>query len=220
MNKARLNLYLESQELHRRIKAAAAEAGLTLSEYCVQAIEARLSAGRIIVPDRTAHGDGDLAPGGLALEDLAGASLGKEELGGEESGHERIANGGLADEDLADEDLADEDLADEDLGNEDLGNEDLGNEDLGNEDLGSAGFIAEPAAIYGSASSLSTPLLREIRRRAFRHGQSPDAYLEALMRDDIEGQWPPEFFLDVIGGWRGEALERSPQGEPESRDGF
>ena len=38
----RLNIYLDSGELRRRIKIAAASAGVSLSAWCLQAIRARL----------------------------------------------------------------------------------------------------------------------------------------------------------------------------------
>ena len=40
--KARLGLYLEDEEVKRRIKVAAAKRGMTATDYCARAIEERL----------------------------------------------------------------------------------------------------------------------------------------------------------------------------------
>ena len=41
-SKARLGLYLEDEEFKRQVKVAAAKRGLTVTEYCAEAIEERL----------------------------------------------------------------------------------------------------------------------------------------------------------------------------------
>lgn len=40
--KARLSLYLEDEEFKRQVKVAAAKRGLTVTDYCAEAIEGRL----------------------------------------------------------------------------------------------------------------------------------------------------------------------------------
>jgi hypothetical protein len=40
--KARLSLYLEDEGLKRQVKVAAAKRGMTVTDYCAEAIEARL----------------------------------------------------------------------------------------------------------------------------------------------------------------------------------
>jgi hypothetical protein len=40
--KARLGLYLEDEEVKRQIKIAAAKRGMTVTDYCAEAIEGRL----------------------------------------------------------------------------------------------------------------------------------------------------------------------------------
>ncbi len=42
----RVNIYLDDPELKRKIKVAAANGGVTLSAYCVEAIEEKLSRAR------------------------------------------------------------------------------------------------------------------------------------------------------------------------------
>ncbi len=41
-SKARLGLYLEDEDMKRQIKVAAAKHGMTITDYCAQAIEDRL----------------------------------------------------------------------------------------------------------------------------------------------------------------------------------
>jgi len=42
-NKARLDLYLRDDEIKRQVKVAAANRGMTATDYCAQAIEERLT---------------------------------------------------------------------------------------------------------------------------------------------------------------------------------
>jgi hypothetical protein len=34
----------------------------------------------------------------------------------------------------------------------------------------------------------------------------------------VETEWPEGFFEEVVGGWQGEPLTRTPQGEYEDRE--
>jgi len=61
-------------------------------------------------------------------------------------------------------------------------------------------------------------LAEELRSRAQARGMSLSAYLARIVRGSLGRGWPPGFFDEVVGGWRGEALERGPQGTAESRE--
>lgn len=49
----RLNIYLDSPEMRERIKVAAARSGVTLSDYCLEAIRRRLTEEGFLPPTRT-----------------------------------------------------------------------------------------------------------------------------------------------------------------------
>jgi hypothetical protein len=57
-----------------------------------------------------------------------------------------------------------------------------------------------------------------IRRRAEAAGISVSRYLADLVQREVGGGWPEGFFEEVVGGWQGAALQRSPQGDLEVRD--
>jgi hypothetical protein len=38
------------------------------------------------------------------------------------------------------------------------------------------------------------------------------------VRRDVAGDWPERFFEKVVGGWKGEPLERPDQGQIEKRE--
>ncbi|MEC9341390.1 MAG: hypothetical protein VX663_07905 [Pseudomonadota bacterium] len=60
---------------------------------------------------------------------------------------------------------------------------------------------------------------RQLRERAERAKMPLSRYLAILIQRDLEQEWPEGYF-DLFGGWQGEPLERSPQGDYESRAGF
>lgn len=57
-----------------------------------------------------------------------------------------------------------------------------------------------------------------IRRRARARRLSVSQYLARLAEQDAAVGWPPGYFENVIGGWRGDPLVRAPQGEYEERE--
>jgi hypothetical protein len=57
-----------------------------------------------------------------------------------------------------------------------------------------------------------------IRRRARALGLSVSQYLAQLAEQDAAIGWPPGYFEQVIGGWRGDPLVRPPQGEYQVRE--
>ncbi len=57
-----------------------------------------------------------------------------------------------------------------------------------------------------------------IRCRARARGLSVSKYLAQLAEQDAAIGWPPGYFENVIGGWKGEPLVRPPQGEYEERE--
>lgn len=59
-----------------------------------------------------------------------------------------------------------------------------------------------------------------IRRRAKAIGQTVSGYLAQLVTREVQDGWPVRFFDDVVGGWKGDPLERPSQGRYEEREGF
>lgn len=64
---------------------------------------------------------------------------------------------------------------------------------------------------------VSKEVAAEVKRRADREGISTSRYLAELVRRECADEWPEGFFEDVIGGWKGEALERPEQPPVEER---
>jgi hypothetical protein len=60
----------------------------------------------------------------------------------------------------------------------------------------------------------------ELRKQAEAKGISLSKYLASLVQAEVPSGWPPRFFEDVVGGWKGEPLERPPQGNYEERGSF
>jgi hypothetical protein len=56
------------------------------------------------------------------------------------------------------------------------------------------------------------------KSRAKAAGESLSSYLADLVVTDVAGKWPEGFFEEVVGGWKGEPLERPSQGRAERRD--
>jgi hypothetical protein len=65
---------------------------------------------------------------------------------------------------------------------------------------------------------VSDDLAAEVERRARKRGLSVSRYLAEVVRREVVTEWPRDFFDKVVGGWVGEPLERSYQGEPEARE--
>lgn len=63
-------------------------------------------------------------------------------------------------------------------------------------------------------------LASEIARRAQALGMSVSRFLAEVVGRDIGSGWPEGYFEDVIGGWRGEPLERAAQLDYEERAGL
>jgi hypothetical protein len=64
---------------------------------------------------------------------------------------------------------------------------------------------------------VSDEVADDLRRRAKASRQSVSKYVAAIVRRDLHPGWPKGYFEEVIGGWKGRALKRAPQGEPEER---
>jgi hypothetical protein len=58
----------------------------------------------------------------------------------------------------------------------------------------------------------------EVKRRAEAHGLTLSRYVAQLVRREISGAWPKGYFENVVGGWKGQPLQRPPQLEIEDRD--
>lgn len=65
---------------------------------------------------------------------------------------------------------------------------------------------------------LPDPLADEVRRRAAERGLSVSAFLSELVRNQIANEWPDGYFDAVIGGWKGEPLERPEPLKLEERE--
>ena len=61
-------------------------------------------------------------------------------------------------------------------------------------------------------------LSRRIREKAKASGLSVSRYLAQLVQKEVSEQWPPGFFDEVVGGWKGDRLEREGQPHLELRD--
>ncbi len=58
----------------------------------------------------------------------------------------------------------------------------------------------------------------ELKARAKARGMSVSRFLASLVRKELHKGWPPGYFETVVGGWKGEPLERPPQEPPQERD--
>jgi hypothetical protein len=59
---------------------------------------------------------------------------------------------------------------------------------------------------------------RRLRARARAAGMSVSKYLASIVAGEGGQDWPPEFFSETVGGWRGKALRRAPQGKVDRRE--
>jgi len=58
----------------------------------------------------------------------------------------------------------------------------------------------------------------EIKRRAEARGMTTSRFVAELVTREMSSGWPPGFFEEVAGGWKGEPLERPEQLPAEERD--
>lgn len=56
------------------------------------------------------------------------------------------------------------------------------------------------------------------KARASAAGKSLSSYLAELVIREVAGEWPEGFFEEVVGGWKGEPLQRPKQGHVDRRD--
>jgi hypothetical protein len=61
-------------------------------------------------------------------------------------------------------------------------------------------------------------VVKTAKPRAKAAGKSLSSYLEDLVVNQVASEWPEGFFEEVVGGWRGEPLDRPKQGRSERRD--
>ena len=54
--------------------------------------------------------------------------------------------------------------------------------------------------------------------RAKAAGKTLSSYLADLVVTEVGGEWPDDFFDEVIGGWQGEPLKRAVQKRFEKRE--
>jgi hypothetical protein len=57
-----------------------------------------------------------------------------------------------------------------------------------------------------------------IRHEASVKGLSVSQYLANVVKQAFQPEWPSGYFENVIGGWRGELLQRADQGDFDARD--
>jgi len=59
---------------------------------------------------------------------------------------------------------------------------------------------------------------KELRARARAAGLPVSRYLATVVGGEANRGWPPGFFEEVVGRWRGRPLRRTPQGRLEQRE--
>jgi hypothetical protein len=60
----------------------------------------------------------------------------------------------------------------------------------------------------------------EVKRRADSQGLSITRFVTELVAREVGKGWPKGFFEEVVGGWKGEALERPTPLTLETREEF
>lgn len=65
---------------------------------------------------------------------------------------------------------------------------------------------------------VSDELAERVRQRAAASRLSVSKYLAGLVKSEVGSGWPEGYFEAVVGGWKGEPLERPPQGDFEDRN--
>jgi hypothetical protein len=56
-----------------------------------------------------------------------------------------------------------------------------------------------------------------LNSRARTKGKSRSGSRAVLVRAQVAGRWPADFFEEVVGGWKGRPLRRAKQGPLERR---
>ena len=56
------------------------------------------------------------------------------------------------------------------------------------------------------------------RAKAKASGKSLSAYLADVVTNEVAGDWSEDFFETIVGGWKGEPLERPKQGRTDRRE--
>ena len=64
---------------------------------------------------------------------------------------------------------------------------------------------------------VSDDVAEKIKRKAEKRRLTTSRYLAEVVKRDLGRGWPEGYFETVVGGWKGESLERPPQGEFEER---
>jgi hypothetical protein len=59
-----------------------------------------------------------------------------------------------------------------------------------------------------------------MQARAEVAGKTLSSYVADLVVNEVAGEWPEGFFEEVVGGWKGEAIERPMQRYVERRARF
>ncbi|MBN1315535.1 MAG: hypothetical protein JXA42_08705 [Anaerolineales bacterium] len=57
-----------------------------------------------------------------------------------------------------------------------------------------------------------------VRHEASAAGLSVSQYLANVIKQEFQPEWPSDFFENIVGGWRGEPLQRADQGTFDARD--
>jgi hypothetical protein len=57
-----------------------------------------------------------------------------------------------------------------------------------------------------------------LKKKAKARQQSVSKFLSNIVKKELKDQWPNDFFHKVVGGWKGNPLERPDQGELENRE--
>jgi hypothetical protein len=63
-------------------------------------------------------------------------------------------------------------------------------------------------------------LASQLRERAQANGLSLSRYVAGLVCRELGHGWPDSYFDSVVGGWKGDPLERPLQGDYETRGNF
>jgi len=58
---------------------------------------------------------------------------------------------------------------------------------------------------------------QKLQQQARMAGISMSSYVAELVQREVGDDWPPDFFETVVGGWIGDPLRRTDQGEWNER---
>lgn len=67
---------------------------------------------------------------------------------------------------------------------------------------------------------VSEQVAARVREQAQVQRMTVSRYLAELVKHQVGSGWPPGFFQEVVGGWKGEPVQRPPQGDFERREGL